>query len=116
MCFVSAPKVATPTATPDPPVLRNPYLDGIDPILRARQTGMSSLRVDRGSTGYTAPAAGPLTISRAPGSPQTDARGNTYITDGQGRKIITNLGPSYGALGALDNAMMGKMGGGLRIG
>ncbi len=28
-------------------VLRNPYLDGIDPMIRARQTGVGSLRIDR---------------------------------------------------------------------
>ncbi|MFN3582787.1 hypothetical protein [Phenylobacterium sp.] len=29
------------------PILRNPYLDGIDPIMRARSTGLRALRIDR---------------------------------------------------------------------
>lgn len=51
MCVVKTPK-AVPTsnsAEKDLPVLRNPYLDGIDPITQAKQTGTSALRIDRGS-------------------------------------------------------------------
>jgi hypothetical protein len=29
------------------PVLRNPYLDGIDPLIKAQKTGARSLRIDR---------------------------------------------------------------------
>lgn len=50
MCFPKKPKAATaPAAAAEKtvPVLRNPYLDGIDPTLRAQQRGASSLRIDR---------------------------------------------------------------------
>lgn len=40
-------------------VLRNPYLDGVDPLIRARQTGVGSLRIDR-----TAPS-GSLKVTRS---------------------------------------------------
>lgn len=46
MCIVKAPKVATPK-DPYVPVLRNPYLDGVDPLIKAKQVGVGSLRIDR---------------------------------------------------------------------
>lgn len=74
MCMVRTPRpVASNTATDKPiQVLRNPYLDGIDPIVKARKSGMGSLRIDRGSgkapvTGLqppTPPAGSPATIRR----------------------------------------------------
>ncbi|QOC54144.1 hypothetical protein [Caulobacter phage S2B] len=38
-------------------VLRNPFLDGIDPIIRARSTGVRSLRIDRAAPKPPAPTA-----------------------------------------------------------
>ena len=70
MCIVKTPKIAAPSATAaadkELPVLRNPYLDGIDPLIRARQSGVSSLRIDRGSPSATSgritrPASDPTT-------------------------------------------------------
>lgn len=29
------------------PILRNPYLDGMDPAIRANQLGVRALRIDR---------------------------------------------------------------------
>ena len=71
MCVVKTPKITQPTAaatTDKPlPVMRNPYLDGIDPLIRSRQTGMSSLRIDR------KPAGSSATITRPPASTPTAA-------------------------------------------
>jgi len=52
MCIVKKPKAVAVTADSDKdaPVLRNPYLDGIDPVIRSRMTGLKSLRVDASST------------------------------------------------------------------
>lgn len=48
MCIITKPKTVAVTKTEDKqaPVLRNPYLDGIDPVIRSRMTGLKSLRVD----------------------------------------------------------------------
>lgn len=74
MCMAKTPRpVASTTATDKPlQVLRNPYLDGIDPIVKARKAGTGSFRIDRGSgkapvTGLQPPPVGPrspATISR----------------------------------------------------
>ncbi|QXZ50182.1 hypothetical protein [Caulobacter vibrioides] len=37
--------------------MRNPFLDGIDPIIRARSTGVRSLRIDRAAPKPPAPTA-----------------------------------------------------------
>lgn len=48
MCVVKKPKaVAVQQTEKETPVLRNPYLDGVDPIVRARSTGVRGLRIDR---------------------------------------------------------------------
>lgn len=60
MCLAKGPKVVQASAASDKPVpvLRNPYLDGIDPIIRARSMGTRSMRIDRGSasTARTGPS------------------------------------------------------------
>lgn len=51
MCLIKKPKVVsqpTTTADKEPPILRNPYLDGLDPIIRARRGGVSGLTIRRG--------------------------------------------------------------------
>lgn len=45
----AAKQVVAPTTTPDPAVLRNPYLDGMDALIKSRQTGIRSLRINRGA-------------------------------------------------------------------
>lgn len=49
MCLVKKPKPVTVERPKekDPQVLRNPYLDGLDPIIRARSGGLKALRIDR---------------------------------------------------------------------
>lgn len=73
MCLIKKPKsVAVASATEkEAPVLRNPYLDGIDPVIRSRMTGLKSLRID------AAPRASKvgnpaLTVSPASGSTTTN--------------------------------------------
>ncbi|PXA91186.1 hypothetical protein DMC25_06430 [Caulobacter sp. D4A] len=71
--MIKKAKVATATET-DTPVLRNSYLDGIDPIIRSRSTGLRSLRIDRNTAGTqnpTTPATSPLTVQ--PASSTADA-------------------------------------------
>ena len=70
MCTAKTPKVSTPKEKELAP-LRNPYLDGIDPIVRSRQTGMSALRIDRGSTRPTTGVTRPPTAPTYAGSGST---------------------------------------------
>lgn len=53
MCLVKTPKAIAPTTgvQKEVQVLRNPFLDGLDPLVQAKRTGMSSLRVDRPRAG-----------------------------------------------------------------
>lgn len=48
MCIVKTPKVqATTQKVPEPIVIRNQFLDGIDPVSKALRMGRSSLRIER---------------------------------------------------------------------
>lgn len=51
MCGIPKPKIVQPEAAKpkDPAIIRNAYLDGIDPVTRSKRTGRSSLRIDKGS-------------------------------------------------------------------
>lgn len=47
MCVVKTPKLpSTSTADKPLPVLRNPYLDGMSPEIKALRKGRSALRID----------------------------------------------------------------------
>lgn len=73
MCIVKTPKVSTTDATsktPDPAIIRNPYLDGVDPVTKALRMGRSSLRIERAGSGAAsaappATATSPLTFGAA---------------------------------------------------
>lgn len=48
MCAVKSPKVKQEAQKPPKPtIIRNPYLDGIDPKMRAAREGRTALRIDR---------------------------------------------------------------------
>jgi len=72
MCVVKTPKVtqsSTTTKTPDPAIIRNPYLDGLDPVSKALRTGRSSLRIERAGSGAASvapPATAPAPLASAP--------------------------------------------------
>jgi hypothetical protein len=54
MCVVSTPKVdpkSDVAKTPDPAIIRNTYLDGIDPTTKALRSGRTGLRIERASPG-----------------------------------------------------------------
>lgn len=61
MCAPKTPKV-NKTEAPKPIVIRNEYLDGGDPTMKAARSGRSSLKIDPGTTrAVAAPApAGPI--------------------------------------------------------
>lgn len=83
MCLTKTPRIVSPTtsaANDKPlPVLRNPFLDGIDPLIQARRTGTGSLRIDRGPP-RTSPGSG--RISRTPPNPPTFTGGTVPPTPG----------------------------------
>jgi len=66
------PKIPKPSETQpkDPAIIRNSYLDGVDPKTRSMRTGRSSLRIPKGS-GRTpaAPAAGYVPVSPVASTP-----------------------------------------------
>lgn len=102
MCTVRKPKAVQPQEKELAP-LRNPYLDGIDPIVRARQTGMSALRIDRGSSR-------PPTNTQ-PTTPPTYGEDKSWMTDKQKKQLAFGEGlvGNGGALGrALGNVLIKK--------
>lgn len=81
MCVAKTPKVTSAEQkVKDPIIIRNEYLDGTGPKLKALRTGRSSLRIERAGSGATsvAPPASALPPTRAVGfqpiSPITDVR------------------------------------------
>jgi hypothetical protein len=78
---VKKPRQVAVQKEKDPPILRNPFLDGIDPILRARQTGLRSLRIDRGSAPSQAKAPS-LAIARPAIPPVAPKQGFGAIVGG----------------------------------
>lgn len=67
MCVVKTPKIKpTDSKPPEPTVIRNPYLDGVDPITRASRQGRSSLRIDRSRAGSVRPSAPPMAVAPVP--------------------------------------------------
>ena len=62
MCIVKTPKISPTDAqakVPEPTIIRNPYLDGVDPNTRSLRMGRSSLRIERGG-GRGAPTPPPV--------------------------------------------------------
>jgi hypothetical protein len=58
VCIVKTPKVNTSSTTKekDPAIIRNPFLDGVDPTMKSLRTGRSALRIERtGVAGATPP-------------------------------------------------------------
>lgn len=99
MCVVSKPKVVQPSAAADkdPAILRNPWLDGLDPIIRARQGGVKSLTIRRGgSTANTTP-----TNPAAPSNPLAPG-GSSTSRDAQLGHTLSQL---PGALGLAGRAL-----------
>lgn len=55
MCAAKTPKItAEEKKAPKPLVIRNPYLDGMDPSIRAKRKGRAELRIDPLSTAKVA--------------------------------------------------------------
>ena len=96
MCVVKSPTIETSsTEVPEPTVIRNPFLDGIDPQTKALRRGRSSLRIERGggvtpspsapSVGVLPPSINPTPILNTPsGIPQITRGGGSgnglYLT------------------------------------
>lgn len=65
-----APKPKMPSADQskpkDPAIIRNKYLDGVDPKTRSMRTGRSSLRIPLGSSRGSAPTPGAAPVTPSP--------------------------------------------------
>ena len=83
MCVVKTPKIPKNDASakpPEPTIIRNPFLDGLDPATKALRRGRSSLRIERGSgLNGSGPTAPPI-MGSAPNTPPT--RMPTYGSGG----------------------------------
>ncbi|WP_292077613.1 MULTISPECIES: hypothetical protein [Brevundimonas] len=78
MCSLfKKPKVVSAPVAADAPILRNPYLDGLDAVVRARQSGVRSLTIRKATGTPTVPGA--TTTPSNPTLPATPnvATGNT---------------------------------------
>lgn len=63
MC-TAKPKVPKAPKPKDPAIIRNPYLDGSDPLFRSLRLGRSALRIER--TGVAGSAPPPVTAPTGP--------------------------------------------------
>ena len=76
MCSVSKPKPQT-TTEKEPTIIRNLYLDGADPAMRANRAGRSALRITHGAItrdSFT-PSVTPVTAPAVPApAPSATAR------------------------------------------
>lgn len=63
MCLVSSPKIPKGSKAEkpkDPAIIRNRYLDGIDPALKSLRLGRSALRIERTGVAGARPAPPPV--------------------------------------------------------
>lgn len=106
MCLVKKPKVVTSAAAEakEAPVLRNPYLDGLPSVLRARRGGVQSLTIRRGGASGTANA--PQTAPTTP-APTTAPPKGSGLTAKQ-LALAPVLSQMPGALGLAGRALMKK--------
>ena len=95
MCLVKKPKVVAPVEK-DPAILRNPYLDGLDPIIRARSGGVRSLTIRRDGS-PTPPIARPVPTA-------------TPISGGTGRPGQGSMSDNDFAIATLFSKMGGPLG------
>lgn len=124
MCLVKKPKVVQPTSTADKvlPVLRNPYLDGLDPFLKARAGGVRGLTIQRGGQSPTIPRPVTPTVPTTPttptspgggggsgggGSPATGGGGRGTLTDDQ-LTTLNGLARMPGSMGAATRNLLLK--------
>lgn len=107
MCLVKKPKVvqSTTAENKDAPVLRNPYLDGLPSVLRARRGGVQSLTIRRGGASGTANT--PTTTPQPTNTSPVPVKGR--LTDKQ-RTLATAWagGNSASPFARLGNLMLSK--------
>ena len=87
MCTVKTPKVnPASTKAPEPIVIRNQSLDGLDPIAKALRLGRSSLRINR--VAPTPVGAAPVPAAQAPAAavlPPLNLGNQSYSLPSSGR-------------------------------
>jgi hypothetical protein len=88
VCGAKVPKVSQEAAKPkDPAIIRNPFLDGVDPTLKSLRLGRSALRIERGGVRAATPATPPPVAPPAHVAPSLPVGG------------ITSGGGVYGGVG-----------------
>jgi hypothetical protein len=82
------PKAAKADKPKDPAIIRNRYLDGIDPTFRALRLGRSALRIERAGVAG-APASPPVTApAPRPTTPSAPIGGGGGIGGGGIGRIV----------------------------
>ncbi|MDM8353967.1 hypothetical protein [Brevundimonas diminuta] len=93
MCSLfKKPKVVSAPVAADAPILRNPYLDGLDAVVRARQGGVRSLTIRR-ATGTPATPGAPA-VPPVPTLPTTPVTGGSGGGSGSGLSDLTTMRPT----------------------
>lgn len=100
MCSLfKKPKVVSAPVAADAPILRNPYLDGLDAVVRARQGGVRSLTIRKATPGQATtgnPAVTPAPATPAP-APSTGG-GQTGAPRAQA-ELLSRLPGAPGLIG-----------------
>lgn len=105
MCLVKKPKpvvIQREDDNKERPILRNPLLDGLGPLMRARMGGTRALRIDRGTT--RRPVITPINPTRPttpPGPPTSGGGGGDGRTgpSPEQRETLMKVAPLLGLPG-----------------
>ncbi|MFI8680845.1 hypothetical protein ACIGFJ_00615 [Brevundimonas diminuta] len=107
MCSLfKKPKVVSAPVAADAPILRNPYLDGLDAVVRARQSGVRALTIRKATGTPSVPGATTTPSSHTlPATPNV-ATGNTLSDRDLADDQSTAL--AGGVMGAIINNIVNK--------
>lgn len=110
MCLVKKPKPVVINQSGDDkerPILRNPLLDGLGPLMKARMGGTRALRIDRGTSSDSRPPVITPTVPRTPSTPTTgggsDGGGSTTMPGltPEKREMLLRAAPFLGTSGLM---------------
>lgn len=105
MCSLfKKPKVVSAPQAAEPGVLRNPYLDGLDAVVRARSGGVRSLTIRKATPGAPAPAPAPT----APPAPLTPTPTPGGGSGGKLHDMAPTLAKMPGTLGLVGRTILSK--------
>lgn len=105
MCSLfKKPKVVSAPVAADAPILRNPYLDGLDSVVRARQGGVRSLTIRRATGTANNPTAPTL-----PTTPTPITSGGSGTGSGGSGGNLTDLTNQRNSLALVSKTLSSKV-------